>query len=53
MNAERAIAGIFVGAGSLLLIYYGHITEACTLLGAMVGFFVGEANGTRNATKST
>jgi uncharacterized membrane protein required for colicin V production len=51
MNYERIIAGIFVGAGSLMLIYQGYITEAGILLGSMVGFFVGEKNGARNAVK--
>jgi uncharacterized membrane protein required for colicin V production len=47
MNTERTIAGIFVGAGALLLIYRGNIAEGCTLLGSMVGFFIGEKNGQR------
>jgi hypothetical protein len=45
MNYLRMVAGTFVGAGALLLIYKGNIAEGCTLLGSMVGFFVGEANG--------
>jgi uncharacterized membrane protein required for colicin V production len=51
MNTERTIAGIFVGAGALLLIYRGNIAEGCTLLGSMVGFFIGEKNGQRTAKK--
>jgi len=51
MKASRAIAGIFCGVGALLLIWRGNITEACTILGGMLGFFVGEANGYRNAKK--
>lgn len=43
----RAVAGIFCGFGAILLIYKGHIAEGCTLLGTMIGFFVGEANGRR------
>lgn len=45
MNYNRPIAGIFIGAGALLLIFRGNITEGCILLSSMVGFFVGEANG--------
>jgi len=50
MNYLRLIAGVFIGAGALLLIYRGNIAEGCTLLGSMVGFFVGEANGKRAAS---
>jgi hypothetical protein len=52
MNYNRMIAGVFVGAGALLLIYKGNIAEGCTLLGSMVGFFVGEANGKRLKEKT-
>jgi hypothetical protein len=52
MNYNRMIAGIFVGAGALLLIAKGNIAEGCTLLGSMVGFFVGEANGKRVKEKT-
>lgn len=52
MNYNRMIAGFFVGAGALLLIYKGNIAEGCTLLGSMVGFFVGEANGKRLKEKT-
>jgi len=41
----RIIAGVLAGAGALLLIYKGYIAEGCTILGTMMGFFVGEANG--------
>lgn len=41
----RAISGIFVGSGALLLIYKGYISEGGILLGTMLGFFVGEYNG--------
>lgn len=50
-NRPRTIAGVFVGAGALLLIYKGHITEGCLLLGTMLGFFVGEKNGKRQGSK--
>jgi uncharacterized membrane protein required for colicin V production len=53
MNYNRMIAGFFVGAGALLLIYKGNIAEGCTLLGSMVGFFVGEANGKKVAKEKT
>jgi len=46
----RIIAGVFAGAGALLLIYKGYISEGSLLLGTMMGFFVGEANGKK--TKS-
>ena len=52
MNSERVIAGTFAGAGALLLIYLGHITEGGMILSGMMGFFVGEHNGARNATKT-
>ena len=45
MNYNRPIAGIFIGAGALMLIWKGEYTAATALLGSMVGFFVGEANG--------
>lgn len=45
----RAIAGCFIGGGALLLIYQGHIEIGATLLGTMVGFFLGEANGQKKA----
>lgn len=50
MNPEKCIAGIFVGAGALLLIWKGHITEGSTLLGAMLGFFIGDWNGARRTS---
>ena len=51
MGYERIVAGTFVGAGALLLIWQGQYTPAVALLGAMVGFFVGEKNGAANAKK--
>lgn len=47
MNIPRIVAGAFAGAGGLLLIYKGHITEGGMILTTMLGFFVGEANGER------
>lgn len=49
MNYARAIAGIFAGSGSLLLIYLGHIDLGSVILSALLAFFVGEANGKREA----
>lgn len=51
MNYNKTIAGVFVGSGALLLIYMNHFTEGCTLLGGMLGFFVGESNGKKIAKK--
>lgn len=48
---ERAIAGIFGGAGALLLIYKGEITAGTAILSAMIAFFVGEKNGQRKVTQ--
>lgn len=45
MNYLRMVAGVFVGGGALMLIYKGEITAGVALLGTMLGFFVGEANG--------
>jgi len=47
----RLVAGTFVGAGGLLLIYKGHIAEGGIILGTMLGFFVGEKNGARASSK--
>ena len=44
---ERVIAGIFAGAGALMLIYMDHVEAGVSILSAMVGFFVGERNGMR------
>ena len=50
MNVARVVAGFFAGAGALILIYQGHITEGGLILSTMLGFFVGEANGQRKAS---
>lgn len=52
MNGERIVAGLFCGVGAILLIYRGNVAEGCAILGAMVGFFVGEANGKRATTQT-
>lgn len=48
-NHQREIAGIFVGASCLLLIWQGRYDVAAGLLGGMMGFFVGEKNGEKRA----
>ena len=53
MNYNRPIAGIFIGAGALLLIWRGEYTAAVGLLGGMLGFFVGVANGKKIAEASS
>ena len=50
MDIPRCIGGFFAGAGALLLIYQGYITEGAIILGTMLGFFVGEKNGARKAS---
>lgn len=45
---RRIVAGVFVGAGALLLIYKGEIALGASLLSGMLGFFVGEKNGERS-----
>jgi len=49
MKYLRAIAGVFSGLGALVLIYQKEYALAGTLLGTMLGFFVGEANGKKVA----
>lgn len=51
MDVPRCIAGVFAGAGSLLLIQQGHITEGSIILTALLAFFVGEQNGEKKAAK--
>jgi len=48
MNGERIVAGIFSGAGALLLLYQGNVEAGIAILAAMMGFFIGEKNGQRN-----
>lgn len=49
MNVEKCIAGVIAGAGSLLLIYQGYVTEGSIILSTMLAFFVGDYNGQRRA----
>ena len=53
MNYSRIIAGVFCGAGALLLIWKGEITAGVGILSAMLGFFIGEHNGYRKAQTET
>ena len=53
MKYLRLMAGFFAGAGALILIYKGYIAEGGIILGTMLGFFVGEANGRKEATEET
>lgn len=45
MNYNKLCAGMFAGVGALFLIYTEHFESGVAILSAMVGFFVGDANG--------
>lgn len=45
----RAIAGLFAGAGALILINQGETAVGASLLAVMLGFFIGEANGRKQS----
>ena len=47
----RAISGVVVGAGAILLIFQEQYAVAAGLLGSMVGFFAGESNGRKEERK--
>jgi len=51
MNYLRAIAGVACGVASIILILQKEYAIGGTLLGTMMGFFVGEANGKRLEAK--
>ncbi len=51
-NHQREIAGIFCGSGGLLALYLGQTVLATALLMGMLGFFIGEKNGERKASKT-
>ena len=53
MGYERLIAGVFVGAGALILIWKGEIATGASLLSVMVGFFIGEKNGARTSSQNS
>ncbi len=46
----RGIAGIFGGIGAMFLIAVGEIPAGVGLLGTMLGFFIGEANGRHSSS---
>jgi len=50
---EKLVAGAFAGAGALVLIWKGYVTEGCMILSSMVAFFVGDVNGQRKANRET
>lgn len=50
-NYQKLAAMFFGGIGALELIYLGHIEVGAALLGTILGFAVGEANGKRIALK--
>ena len=52
MNYLRMIAGVFVGVGALYLIHLGELVAGAGLLGSLCGFFVGDYNGQRTASKN-
>lgn len=51
MDTLRVISGVFVGSGALILLWKGENVAAVGLLGTMLGFFVGEKNGQKTASK--
>lgn len=51
MKYLRLMAGAFVGVGALVFIVKGEYAVAAGLLGSMLGFFIGEHNGARAASK--
>jgi len=53
LNFEKLIAGAFAGAGALLLIYQGYVTEGAMILSSMVAFFIGDLNGQKKAKETT
>ena len=48
----RFQAGMFGGAGALMLILIGELATGAVLLGTLLGFFIGEANGKRPSSSS-
>lgn len=45
----RLMAGAFAGTGGLVLLFLGEVPAGVGILSAMVGFFIGEANGRKKA----
>ncbi len=52
MNIEKMIAGVTVGVGSIALIITGNVDIGAVLLSGMMGFFIGDQNGNKEATKA-
>ena len=53
MKYLRLMAGFFAGTSALAFIYVGEYAVAAGMIGTMLGFFVGEANGRKEATEET
>ena len=49
MKYLRLMAGFFAGTAALAFIYNGEYAVAAGMIGTMLGFFVGEANGKRES----
>ncbi len=49
MISNRAIGGLFAGAGALILLYQGETAAGVAILASMLAFFVGESNGRKQA----
>lgn len=49
MKYLRLMSGAFVGIGALIFIFKGEYAVAAGLLGSMLGFFIGEYNGKKEA----
>jgi hypothetical protein len=47
-NVLKLASLLFAGGGSIYMIHLGYVEVAAGILGAMVGFTVGEVNGQRN-----
>ena len=52
MNYEKLLAGLVAGIGAIILILQGYITEGSIILSGMMGFFIGDQNGSKEATKA-
>jgi len=48
LNNQRLLAGFFVGAGALMLMWNKEYEKGMILLVGMLSFFVGEKNGEKN-----
>jgi len=53
LNWLRFSAGLFAGVGALILLLQGKTEPAIAILSAMLGFYIGEANGKRSLTSDT